>query len=650
MPLNKGEGSAAEESSHSMNSGRRLFSLGGDAGQLTVGEHASAASCQSPACSLKICCRGLWLAGLALCFGIAWRMAGARPNAHTQSSPPCMPQQYRNTRPGIEYVGDEACRKCHASIYADFKQTGMGMSVSTPSTEEAVEFAKPVKITNKNRTYSIYARNGKIVHEESESDAKGRIVFSESHDIAYSVGAGDVGKSYLIARGDSLFVSPISYYTRIRGWDLSPGFADGPFHGFTRRVVDLCVDCHTGWPRLVSGSHFRFQQPPFRFLTVGCERCHGPGEIHVAERTQEAVSGAAGEQSTDLSIVNPRTLAPEIRDDVCAQCHFSGDARVLQPGKDYLDFRPGTPLGDVVAIFSVSPAIKGSHFLALGQFEQLKMSRCWAASNGSLGCISCHDPHIQLHGDQAAGFFRERCLGCHTTSSCREPVAQRQATSPPDNCTLCHMPQQPSENIGHSSITDHRILRNSSEVPAALPASRSFSPDLTYDTKPPAADQTLADLRNTALAYSQLAGRFPELSIKGLAVLDRAAVALPADAEVQAAYGLVLSVARPEEQERAAQALQRAINAGSKSAEVRTHLARLRMQQGQVTVAIELYKESIQIDPYNTAPYLDLAQVYSMLKDKAKAVEVLERVLQIDPEDVAARQARRKIGASAENK
>jgi tetratricopeptide repeat protein len=589
--------------------------------------------------------RGRWMAGVAaiglLCVG--FRLAEARQNVQAVPVLPTPPQQYRNARPGVQYLGDEACRKCHSTIYSEFKQTGMGRSVSVPSAEDARELAKPVRIVNKklNRTYSLYGRDGKIFHEESEADPKGHLVFSETHEIAYSVGAGDVGKSYLIAKGDSLFVSPISYYTRIGGWDLSPGYGEGIFRGFSRRVADLCVDCHTGWPLPIPGSHNRFQQPPFRFLTVGCERCHGPGAIHVEQRTEEAALGGSIEESADVSIVNPRRLRPEIRDDVCAQCHLSGDARVLQPGKDYLDFRPGTALGDVVAIFSVPQRIKGNHFMALDQFEQVKMSRCWTASNGGMGCISCHDPHVQLHGDKAADFFRSRCLNCHAATSCREPMAQREATSPPDNCIQCHMPKQPTENIGHSSITDHRILRAQSEIPAVLKDSASPTPaELIYDTKPSSPDTTQASLRSLALAYAQVASRFPELGDRGFPLLEQAAAALPADADVQAAYGSVLRVARPREQQRAAEALQRAIDDGSNSAEVRTQLARLRLQQGQVTAAMELYKQSIQIDPYFTPAYLDLAQIYSMLKDRKNALEILDGVLKIDPGNDAARQER----------
>ncbi|HXM10959.1 MAG TPA: tetratricopeptide repeat protein [Terriglobales bacterium] len=610
---------------------------------------------------LNLPLRGLWMVGLAaICLvGAGWLRSESLQTKQAIPAPATPLEQYLNAHTGVEYLGDEACRTCHSSIYATFKQTGMGGSVSIPSAEDLRELAKPVKIVNKqqNRSYSIYVRDGKIIHEESESDAKGRVVFSESHEIAYTVGAGDVGKSYLVAKGDGLFVSPISYYTRIRGWDLSPGYAEGTFRGFTRRVVDLCVDCHTGFPMLAPGSHNRFQQPPFRFLTVGCERCHGPGAIHVEQRTQDAMSGVSFEGSTDFSIVDPRKLRSEIRDDVCAQCHLAGDARVLQPGKNYLDFRPGTPLGDVVAIFSVPQTIKGNHFVALDQFEQLKMSRCWAASNGQMGCISCHDPHVQLHGDQAADFFRSRCLSCHSSGSCRAPLAQRQATAPPDNCILCHMPKQPSENIGHSSITDHRILRTQSEISAPLqtaaslplmPSNYDSLYDLIYDTKPSGGGETQPNLRNLALAYSQVAVRYPELGGKGLALLEQAAAGFPADAEIQAAYGFVLRVARPKEEERAAQALQKAIDDGSKSAEVRTQLARLRLQQGQVTAAIELYKESIQMEPYYTPAYLDLAQVYSMLKDQRSALEVLDAALKVDPGNDAARQQRLKVKAVPE--
>jgi tetratricopeptide (TPR) repeat protein len=554
---------------------------------------------------------------------------------------------YLNTQTGVEYVGDQVCGSCHSVEYKSFKQTAMGRSASIPSQDDLQSLVKPVTFSSStlNRSYSVYSRNGKMYHEESQRDAKGQLVFSETHEIAYVVGAGEVGKSYLVGKGDAFFVSPISFYTRINGWDLSPGYETSLFRDFTRPVLELCVDCHTGQPRFVLDRPNHFQQPAFRFLTIGCERCHGPGAIHVKQRKE----GAPLKGPIDYAIVNPATMPAEIRDDVCAQCHFLGDARVLRPGKNDLDFRPGTPLDKVVAIFSVPAKVKGNRFTALDQFEQLRLSRCAIASKGRLGCITCHNPHVQLRGAQAAQDFRERCLTCHKVESCRAPLASRQSTSPPDSCVTCHMPKQQLENISHAAATDHRILRDPSENPEArdqvLPAP---SEDLVYDSRPLGFEDAKPDLRSLALAYPQVAGHYPILRQKGFAALQQAAKELRDDVEVQASYGLILAVAQPGEGARAADALQRAIDLGSRSPEVRSKLADLRLQQGQVTAAIDLYKQSIQIDPFYRPAYLDLARGYLMLKDLDNAYEILDRLLKIDPGNDAARQAWLKLGPPAD--
>jgi FimV-like protein len=549
---------------------------------------------------------------------------------------------YLNTQAGVEYVGDQVCGSCHNFEYKTFKQTAMGRSASVPSPEDLQSLAKPVTFSSEtpNRTYTVYARNGKMYHEVSERDLNGQLVFSETQEIAYTVGAGEVGKSYLVAKGDAFFVSPISFYTRINGWDVSPGYDRSLFRDFARPAVELCVDCHTGQPRLVPDRPDHFQQPPFRFLSIGCERCHGPGAIHVQQRKADAPL----KDATDYAIVNPETMPADVRDDVCAQCHFLGDARVLRRGKNYLDFRPGTPLDKVVAIFSIPAKIKANRFLALNQFEQLKLSRCAIVSKGRLGCITCHDPHVQLGGAEAAKDFRKRCLSCHTVESCRAPLAKRESTSPPDNCVMCHMPKEPIENMSHAAATDHRILRDPSEdVLARDELSLAPSDELVYDSRPLGFEDAKPDLRSLALAYPQVAGHYPELRQKGFAVLQQAAHEFPDDAEVQATYGLVLLVVRPGEGARAGEALQRAIELGYRSPEVRTKLANLRLQQGNVMAAIDLYKESIQTEPRYIPAYLDLARAYLTSGDFENARKILDGVLKIDPGNDGARQARLKL-------
>ena len=605
--------------------------------------------CRMPACSALPRLPGKkGLGGAAICLIlVAAVRTRSQDTTRDLGSEKSQTPAYLNAQPGVDYVGDEVCEGCHPAQYKEFKQTGMGRSISVPSPGDLSALARPVSFYSKplHRTYTAFVRSGKMYHQELERDAGGKLVFSETHEVAYAVGSGDVGKSYIVTKGDELFVSPISFYTRIKGWDLSPGYEQGLFRGFTRGVVELCADCHTGQPQFVPGRPNHFQQPPFRFLTVGCERCHGPGAIHAQERMRAAPL----QGPVDFSIVNPAKLSKDLRDDVCAQCHFSGDARVLRPGKNYLDFRPGTRLDDVVAIFSASPELKGSRFIALDQFEQLKKSRCAVASQGRLGCITCHDPHEQLHGAASARYFRSRCLGCHTLESCPASQAKRRATSPPDNCVICHMPKQKLENISHASSADHRISRDPLQnLPGANLDSSAPSEDLLYNAWPLIPHDAQPDLRSLALAYTQAAPRYPELGPKGFAVLERAAREFPDDPDIQASYGQILLLARPQESSRAAQAMKRAIALGSKSAEVRTKLANLLLQQGDVAAAIGLYKDAIQIESFYTPPYLGLARSYSMLKDFKSAREILDLALKMDPGNDAARQEQVKLGSFPE--
>lgn len=209
------------------------------------------------------------------------------------------------------------------------------------------------------------------------------------------------------------------------------------------------------------------------------------------------------------------------------------------------------------------------------------------------------------------------------------------------------MPKQSIENMNHASATDHRILRDPSEdILARNDLSQAPSDELVYDSRPLGFEDAKPDLRSLALAYPQVAGHYPELRQKGFAVLEQAAKEFPNDAEVQATYGLVLLAVRPGEPALAGDALQKAIALGSKSAEVRTKLGTLRLKQGNVTAAINLFKESIQMDPLYTSTYLELARAYLLSQDSENARKILEGLLKVDPGNDVARQALLQLAAS----
>jgi Tetratricopeptide repeat len=545
---------------------------------------------------------------------------------------------YRNTLPGVAYVGDDVCRSCHLPQFTEFKATGMGRSLSIPVPTNWPEFRKPVTLSSRqlDRVYTVTVNNGKMYHAESQIGPGGKAEYSERHEVAFTVGSGDLGRSYLVFKGDSLFLSPISYYAGVHRWDLSPGYEERRYRSFTRPVWLLCAYCHSGLPQPVDGSRNQYKKPPFRFLTIACERCHGPGEVHIRERRQVVPL----EGPLDLSIVNPARLRYEIRNDVCNQCHFIGDARVLRSGKSVLDFRPGTPLGETVAIFTASLGTmesKDNVVKALGHEEQLEYSRCWQASKSKLSCITCHAPHSQPRGDDAASYFRQKCLRCHNQENCTGAPERRQATLPRDNCIQCHMPKRKVVGIGHSALTDHGIPRFLDQVEGLH--SQGEPSDLVYRTRLPNLSDQTPDLRTFALAYFEASQIYPSLQPKGFELLKQAASEFPHDPEVQSAYGLVLTAARPNAAAEAALALQSALDAGSKSVEVKTRLAHLRLREGKTEVALQLYNEAIASDPYYSPAYFGLASLYISTGNRPKGIDTLRRILVYDPGNDEARRA-----------
>src|SRR5206468_6794144 len=138
------------------------------------------------------------------------------------------------------------------------------------------------------------------------------------------------------------------------------------------------------------------------------------------------------------------------------------------------------------------------------------------------------------------------------------------------------------------------------------------------------------DLRTLALAYYEASQVYPTFRQKGFELLEQAAQELPNDTDVQAAYGLVLFLARPESPAEASQVLQKAIDRGSKSVEVRTRLAKLRFREGNVAAPLQLYTEAMESDPYYPPAYSGLADLSSPSFDVQPVAETLKKFLNYD--------------------
>jgi hypothetical protein len=359
------------------------------------------------------------------------------------------------------YVGDEVCAECHRELYETYRRHPMGRSLApvlavAPREPDDRAAHNPFEATS--FRYQVERRRDRVVHRESALDPQGQVLTMQDVEVHFAVGSGQRGRSYLINRDGYLFESPITWYP-LRGiWDLSPGYRKGNLH-FSRPVVATCLFCHCNQVEPVEHTANQYRLPLFRGHAIGCERCHGPGELHARRQGEsEAASGS------DDTIVNPRHLDHALREAVCQQCHLQGEERVVRRGRQLFDYRPGLPQHDFLVDF-VKPVERGGDPKFVGTVEQMYASRCFRESSGpnKLGCISCHDPHALPAEGRKAAYYRERCLACHRTRGCSLSAERRQQGNA-DDCIACHMPRTPSD-ISHTAISDHHIPRRPTGPP-----------------------------------------------------------------------------------------------------------------------------------------------------------------------------------------
>ncbi len=364
---------------------------------------------------------------------------------------------YLNHHDTVSYVGMDACRACHNSIYESFIQTGMGQSFNVASRQKsAAEFGKHQVVFDKwnNLHYYPFWKKDSMYIMEFRLQGKDT-VYQRTERVDYIIGSGQHTNSHMMNVNGYIYQLPLTWYAQKRKWDLPPGFENGQNPRFTRAIGVECMSCHNAMPTFDYTSANKFESIP---KGIDCERCHGPGELHVREKAQGNLVDTATQ--IDYTIVNPKKLSWELQIDVCQRCHLQGNA-VLKNGKQFTDFRPGKKLSDYIDIYMPKYEGKEDEFIMASHAQRLQMSKCFGSTEQAtkLTCISCHNPHVSVKvtGTQ---IFNKTCNNCHNERKQNQCTAPENAQAAVQfNCTKCHMPKSGTIDIPHVTVTDHWIRK-----------------------------------------------------------------------------------------------------------------------------------------------------------------------------------------------
>lgn len=244
------------------------------------------------------------------------------------------------------------------------------------------------------------ARGGFLLHYERAGETI-RVTAERGSErlsgvIRWAFGAGDQGITPVVQVNRKYLEHRISYYARVKKFDLtlghSPGISLSPLRALgvpqEPATIRQCFGCHsTGLAESIE-----------EFTPgVQCLRCH----LDAGEHARTGIPLKSALWSTHKAVVG-----------FCAQCHRLSPAS--EDATDPLNIR--------------------------FQPYRLVMSACYR--KGELSCLTCHDPHSNARrGDPA--FYNTRCVSCHASQKSK------------GDCVGCHMPR--SAPHPYLAFTDHFI-------------------------------------------------------------------------------------------------------------------------------------------------------------------------------------------------
>src|SRR6201999_4494187 len=133
-------------------------------------------------------------------------------------------------------------------IYDSFKKTDMGRSMSVVTSDlTSVPPGSTITVRNErmDRYYDVKSTPAAVYQSEYQKAPDGSEIFRNTQRLAYAIGSGRNGTSFMVMRDGFLYEAPLSFYTKTSSWELSPGFEVADL-AFNRPALPGCLACHSG--------------------------------------------------------------------------------------------------------------------------------------------------------------------------------------------------------------------------------------------------------------------------------------------------------------------------------------------------------------------------------------------------------------------
>ena len=377
------------------------------------------------------------------------------------------------------FVGAEVCITCHEKQYGEWRKTWHAKMERWPSKDVIIGDFNDRIVTYKNvivkgkdgetvkLTVSVKAfqQDGKFFFTVLDKDNPKN---NQTFEIAKVLG-GKWDQHYEIKIGDNYLPTPLRWSVEGGDWlasSYNPKYwvkDDGTPDGLPRKIGELpkyrfaeakCAGCHTtGYDYVKDEASGVWKAKGKGELGIACEKCHGPGSLHVKEANASEAAGKVLKAGTS-TIVHPlKDLNPLQQTQVCAQCHGRNTNKKIAEIAFPLGFLPGdTDMTSRSMFWSYSGVNKKSQYKYFYSNDWAKRNRQqWQDftksthfNTAGMSCLTCHTFHGEWENAQLRMKPEKLCISCHSENGyAMRPNAEMYAGSPMEKagvrCIDCHM-------------------------------------------------------------------------------------------------------------------------------------------------------------------------------------------------------------------
>jgi hypothetical protein len=317
------------------------------------------------------------------------------------------------------FVGDEACKPCHAAEFTSHRAGRHKLSLFDTTKSALGTMTPPEGETASNFALQSIEDQLTVMIRLPQQTERNEVPLS------LAIGSGKSGMTYMIFGKSLSAVLGQSYFPSEKKWHATPGQEDVPKNQpggiYNTEKTRECLRCHV--VTLPPNS----MVPEKRFYGIGCESCHGEGSRHVALMQNQS-------KSANIGLRSLIGMGGKEMNALCGRCHQTTEM-VLKMDKKYQK--------------------STNRFQPYG----LSLSKCFLKSNNALTCSTCHNPHQNAETDPK--HYEAVCVDCHSGVSKAKKACP---VNPREKCVSCHMPSRavfPNTAVT-TQMADHfiRIYKN----------------------------------------------------------------------------------------------------------------------------------------------------------------------------------------------